>query len=73
MPHLAKVSELAVGDTIAVDVSNLHQQVIMPSGTTINARRRAILKAWDIEGVHASRTQLRSYSLWPGCCTTLAV
>lgn len=46
-----KVSELAIGQTVAADVSNVHQQVIMPAGTVIDEHRRGVLKAWGIQEV----------------------
>ena len=49
--RLVKVSDLAIGHTVAADVSNSHQQVIMPAGTSIDTQRRRILKAWGIHHV----------------------
>jgi putative nucleotidyltransferase with HDIG domain len=49
--RLVKVSELALGQTIAADVSNLDQQVIMRAGATVDAHQCAILKAWGIQEV----------------------
>lgn len=49
--RIIKVTDLLVGQVLAADVANLHQQVIMPAGEVIDARRRSILKAWGIREV----------------------
>lgn len=49
--RMVKVSELAMGQTVAADVSNVHQQVILPAGTILDDHRRGILKAWGIQEV----------------------
>lgn len=46
-----KISELAIGQTVAADVTNVHQQVIMPAGAVIDEHRRRVLKAWGIQDV----------------------
>jgi len=46
-----RVTDLLVGQVLAADVVNMHQQVIMPAGAPIDARRRSILKAWGIREV----------------------
>lgn len=46
-----KVREIAIGQTIALDVSNLHGQVILRAGTVLEPRHRTLLKAWGIPEV----------------------
>jgi putative nucleotidyltransferase with HDIG domain len=49
--RLVKISELAVGQTIAADVSNLHQRVILRAGAVVDAQQCAMLRAWGIQEV----------------------
>jgi HD-like signal output (HDOD) protein len=46
--RLVKVQEIVPGQTVALDVANIHGQVILPAGTVLETRHRTLLKTWGI-------------------------
>jgi HD-like signal output (HDOD) protein len=43
-----RVQEIVLGQTLAADVTNIHGQVILPTGSVLGRHQRTLLKAWGI-------------------------